>query len=162
MTNEFIVFIKDDCEFWTTEEIKENSELDLIYDWENNKLTLVRFNSGDGYTPEEGEFSNPTWEKVDCDFFDYIGKTDINGKKIYPDCSIVEFEIILRRSVLPIKGYFYFDKTSLKYKIKVLEDLGDDGRTYGLGTIPYSTYRTEIENLKIIDTIQENKLGLIK
>jgi len=155
MTNEFIVFIKDECEFLTIEEIRENSELDLIYDWENNKLTLVRFNSGDGYTPEEGEFSNPTWEKVDCEFFPYINKTDINGKKIYPDCSIFEFEHINTYRHKSIKqGFFTFDEDLCCYMIKCInEDL--------IFIYAYTSAFRTITNIKIIDTIQENKLSLL-
>lgn len=94
--------------------------------------------------------------------FKSIGKQDINGQEIYADCSIVEFDIVLRTCTLPIKGYFFFDRRLLSYNIKVLEDSGDDGKKYGSRIIPYSTYLNEIKDIKIIDTIPENKLGLIK
>lgn len=85
--------------------------------------------------------------KLNMELLNYIGKNDINNNKIYADCSIVK--------------------------------LGDD-----IGFIKYSPflsanvfislsyYKTEqplmecslfnINNMEIIDTIQENKLGLIK
>lgn len=88
----------------------------------------------------------------------YIGKKDINNQKIYADCSIVEFEIILRdadgKVVYKNKntGYFTYRKDLLRYVIKYTscEERG------------IKLYSDHITNLKIIDTIQENKLGLIE
>ncbi len=83
----------------------------------------------------------------------YIGKTDIYNKKIYADCSVVEFDIWIgnktgTRAKHKKIGHFYFDKNWLQYRIKY------DGGNINLCV--------DIENLKIIDTLQENKLGLIK
>jgi hypothetical protein len=86
---------------------------------------------------------------ITLDSFQYIGKKDINDKKIYADCSIVEFE----RENIGYRGYFTFDKDMLFYKIKLLPE-----RRGGIISFKYNPF--EIENLKIIDTIQENKLGL--
>ncbi len=86
---------------------------------------------------------------------DYIGKKDINDKKIYSDCSIVEFEVI--KGVI-IKGFFYFDTDDLSYSIKVISD--DTGIITKKEQYNLSYQKDFI--FKIIDTIQENKLGLIK
>jgi len=85
------------------------------------------------------------------DTFDYIGKKDINDKKIYADSSIVEFEWDGK-----YLGYFSFDKEELRYKIEILEH----PKKMMFRTFDFDQY--SITNLKIIDTIQENKLGLMK
>ena len=82
-----------------------------------------------------------------------IGLKDINGKSIYADSSIVEFDYM--NDIY--KGFFYFNKNELMYFIKILSssfkyaDLD--------GSFPYTNIK--ICDFKIIDTIQENKLGLI-
>ena len=45
----------------------------------------------------------------------------------------------------------------------VLDGIDDvDCYSLGFNNIPYGLYRKIISDIKIIDTIQENKLGLIK
>ena len=94
------------------------------------------------------------WFHVDDEDFtyhNYIGKTDINNKKIYADCSIVEF-FYPSNHILEVFnkeiGVFKYDKERLQYLI-----YGNDGERYDI---------KGLKNIKIIDTIQENKLGLIK
>ena len=79
-----------------------------------------------------------------------IGLKDINGKSIYADSSIVEFKNIDSNYT----GYFTFDLVKLCYKIIVL-DIKSVRKEFIFNS-------NNIENIKIIDTIQENKLGLIK
>lgn len=81
-----------------------------------------------------------------------IGLKDINGKSIYADSSIVEF---FDHKQDYFKGYFTFNITKLAYEI-IIFGLNED-------FIDVITYcKDDITNLEIIDTIQENKLGLIK
>ena len=81
----------------------------------------------------------------------YIGLKDIDDKKIYADSSIVEMDYLYLNC--KIKGYFFFSEITLGYHIRTLD--GFDGRTF--------KYDFEaMSNIKIIDTIQENKLNLIK
>lgn len=80
----------------------------------------------------------------------FIGKKDIEGTKIYADCSIFEFREGRNETY---KGYFYYDTTMLRFRIKTLD-------RYSSKIIDYTW--TQIFDIKIIDTIQENKLGLIK
>ena len=81
----------------------------------------------------------------------YIQKDDINNNKIYADCSIVEFE--WKISGLKKVGYFYYSNEYLCYMIKWVSEYTSDVLFYDKYTM---------KNFKIIDTIQENKLGLIK
>ena len=86
-----------------------------------------------------------------------VGLEDISNNKIYADCSIVEFELIInpvcRTVVLNRKGVFKYDKDLCAYIIEWI----DEDRI-----LIFSTSFKHIKNIKIIDTIQENKLGLIK
>lgn len=89
-----------------------------------------------------------------------IGLEDIEGNKIYADSSIFEFsfETIFTISYPKIRGFFYFDDSIKAYRIKLLSTLvGIHSKTENL--VYHSGTTT---NFKIIDTIQENKLGLIK
>lgn len=80
-----------------------------------------------------------------------VGLKDIDDKKIYADSSIVEMDYLYLNC--KIKGYFFFSEITLGYHIRTLD--GFDGRTF--------KYDFEaMSNIKIIDTIQENKLNLIK
>ena len=78
------------------------------------------------------------------------GLKDINGKNVYADSSIVEFKNIGSN----YNGYFTFDIVKLCYKVIVL-DIKSVRKEFIFNS-------NNIENIKIIDTIQENKLGLIK
>ena len=86
-----------------------------------------------------------------------VGLEDISNNKIYADCSIVEFELIInpvcRTVVLNRKGVFKYDKDLCAYIIECI----DEDRI-----LIFSTSFKHIKSIKIIDTIQENKLGLIK
>mgnify|MGYP000851796969 CR=1 FL=1 len=89
--------------------------------------------------------------KQNMELLNYIGKNDINNNKIYADCSIVEFE--WKISGLKKVGYFYYSNEYLCYMIKWVSEYTSDVLFYD---------KKKKKNFKIIDTIQENKLGLIK
>lgn len=101
-----------------------------------------------------------------------VGLKDINGKNIYADSSIVEFQ--LKDDVIfadftgakptiwnEIKmiGYFVFNNEDLRYEIDIV-DL-EKNKTKSNFVCLYYNIAT-MSQFKIIDTIQENKLGLIK
>ena len=99
-----------------------------------------------------------TWK-----LFNYIGKKDINNKKIYADSSIVEFiyrgkkiglfgEHISHEAV-SLVGFFTYNNDEARYEVDIL---GDD--KYVCLNFDSDNFR----DINIIDTIQENKLGLIK
>lgn len=78
---------------------------------------------------------------------------DIDGEEIYVDYSIVEFETCH----IQFKGILRYSHEDSHYYIEILsDDTGIRTETYGL---VYSS--KEFENIKIIDNIQHNKLGLI-
>ena len=84
-----------------------------------------------------------------------IGLKDINGKSIYADCSIVEFIAKrLGKANIKIIGIFKYCNVSLRYNIELLISIGD----YNL----FAFDNINMSQFEIIDTIQENKLGLIK
>lgn len=91
------------------------------------------------------------------DSFNYIGLNDINNNKIYADCSIVEFTYEGDFKPVTLQGYFSFDDELLCYKINLLPKLD-----YGVNKLFYfeAKFKYRISGIKIIDTIQENKLGL--
>ena len=82
-------------------------------------------------------------------YHNYIEKTDIEGNKIYADSSVVKIAYGLRSTRRVITGYFTYNKNSFKYDFIFL-----NGVAFELNLIIAS-------NFKIIDNLQENKLGLI-
>lgn len=91
----------------------------------------------------------------DTKYFQDIGLKDINGKSIYADCSIIEYMIHGVHEFIKLWGVVTYDENNCCYVIKVKNQ---DNYTYPVGNICSITKF----NIKIIDTIQENKLGLIK
>lgn len=101
-----------------------------------------------------------------------IGLKDTNGKSIYADSSIVEFQ--LKDDVIfadftgakptiwnEIKmiGYFVFNNEDLRYEIDIVD--WEKNKTKSNFICLHYNLET-MSQFKIIDTIQENKLGLIK
>lgn len=87
-----------------------------------------------------------------------IGLKDINGKNIYANCSIVEFIFYEGFKNNPhnkraLVGHFKLISRNPGYGIQVL----NDDITCG-----FDFDDRMVDSIKIIDTIQENKLGLIK
>lgn len=126
----------------------------------NNGFTIYdrdfeRFQDNDGLLIDKnGKIFNSIGQELDKEIYEVFcdtGLKDIDNKKIYADCSIVEFRCkIWGNSINTNKGYFQFNNTTLRYVIVSM-----CGRTISYD-IDY------ISDLKAIDTIQENKLGLIK
>ena len=83
--------------------------------------------------------------------FKYIGKVDIDNNFIFERSSIVEIGFSWQNSEDRIKGYFVYDNSCLKY---VIWDINKND------FIDFDI--TKMQYFKIIDTVQENKLGLIK
>lgn len=136
-----------ECIFWDSEDGK-------FINWEEVSFTKDK---GDDFVIVIKEIDHIYSSVRLYDSFDYIGLNDINNNKIYADCSIVEFELIInpvcRTVVLNRKGVFKYDKDLCAYIIECI----DEDRI-----LIFSTSFKHIKNIKIIDTIQENKLGLIK
>ena len=107
---------------------------------------------------------NSGWEHIDKTCYTthpYIGKKDINGKKIYADSSIVEFDFqgFGETTTETYRGFIEWNKDRFRYDINVFShaDRRGDNYIFDLGKC-----LSNISDLKITDTIQQNKLGLIK
>lgn len=89
-----------------------------------------------------------TWDKYEVEegqYFRNIGLKDINGKSIYADSSIVEHGIQ--------KWKVIYNVFQMSYELECVSNKSL------LNMRLTGAYKNQ---LKIIDTIQENKLGLIK
>jgi len=94
---------------------------------------------------------NGVADNDDCIICNYIGLKDTNNNKIYADSSIFELE----NFPYNYKAYFTYSEYYLGYCLVLLRD----GVSIEASTFPYCP--DTMSNFKIIDTIQENKLGLI-
>ena len=74
----------------------------------------------------------------------YIGKTDIEGEKIYADSSIVEFNFDGQRR----RAYLAYDDIQLMLDFVFLKDVF---------RCPYVEIHRRIYNVKIIGTLQQDK-----
>lgn len=88
----------------------------------------------------------------DIEILNYIGLNDISDTKVYAKSSIIQF----RDNEDLGYGYFIYDNKQLRYEIKTLSKID----IYNGITLPYVP--CIMVNIKVVDTIQENKLGLIK
>jgi len=90
--------------------------------------------------------------------FAYISKKDINNKKIYADCSIVEFAHRYVKDDYShdciLRGVFTYSEDKLCYVIELLPN--------DIYKVNFLSFNENSGLFQIIDTIQENKLGLIK
>jgi len=151
--NDFIVWDKENNIFFDRE-----SNFDKIYSKTEDEM----------YCPEE-MYTNWFYYIFGFDILrdssdrltshDYIGKSDINNKKIYADSSIIEFEIFIINPddttsvIYTLNGFFTYNDIELRYEIDILDN----------NSFVCLNYNIENQrNFKIIDTLQENKLGLIK
>jgi len=125
----------------------------IVWDEENERFTDLNEFQNQVFMNCDGKiewFSHTGMSDADFQFrpLRYIGKTDINDKKIYADCSVVEFLLCN----VYFHGVYIFDSVELRYFIKVFKD------DTGIVKEPYEIqYSLNIKNLKIIGTLQENK-----
>ena len=92
-----------------------------------------------------------------CTFHEDIGIVDTNDKPICANCNIVEFNYyhVEHETFYKVIGYFTYEFPS--YRLKILEaEIPEYSKD--LLSVEYQDKR----NIKTIDTVQENKLGLIK
>lgn len=84
-----------------------------------------------------------------------VGLKDTEGNEIYVDCSIVKFiyKDLKTEENTKLYGYFTWNDEDLRYEIDILNP-----SLYVCLNYKVSLYI----QIKIIDTLQENKLGLIK
>lgn len=128
MELDYIFFLRATRKFYEVELIDFNIGDELIgFDLVGDDGYIFHSNSGEG------------------DICKFIGINDIDGKKIYADSSIFEFETEIGKR----KGYFTFCEKTLRYHI------------FDLALKAFVGYSLLYKNFKIIDTIQENKLGLV-
>ena len=106
---------------------------------------------GNMYRIEDGDIEE--LNNSEHSLYKNIGSKDINGKSIYADSSIVEFDYkrAIKCDIEKRVCYFVYCNHGLKYWLKFAGDVG---------TFEFDPQ--QCKNFKIIDTIQENKLGLIK
>lgn len=85
-------------------------------------------------------------DQVSCDFsmFWSIGKTDIEGKKIYAESSIFEFVKTKEYKLVQLKGFFKYDDFDMAYKI-----FTSDGEILKMSI--------NIRDIRIVGTLQEYK-----
>ena len=119
---------------------------------------------------QEDDYNNNGWWENHCgadfgkeklkELLDYIelekndiGLKDTNGKSIYANSSIVEW---CHPQGNIYNGYFKWNQKELCYEVITI----DSNDNYN--GIKLKFFYLQMNNLKIIDTIQENKLGLIK
>jgi hypothetical protein len=125
---------------------KLHGKLPVCYDFYSGDLFFGCNDAVDGLSKDE------------FIFLEDIGLKDIDGKIIYADSSIVEFMFYEFFKNNPhnkrqLTGYFKWSQKNLCYGIQVLNDKEIIGFSYDCEMV---------DSFKIIDTIQENKLGLIK
>lgn len=128
--------------------------------------TLECFRLSD-YVKLENGILKPIGE--DYTIYKGIGLKDINGKKIYADCSIVEFEHKYKQRAKKQNGIytlenFHTEKTEI---LQAFFTWNNEELRYELDILNHDffvclDFTSTMKNFKIIDTIQENKLGLIK
>lgn len=94
------------------------------------------------------------------EIFAYIGKTDIEGNKIYAESSIVQVKITYDygETFDILKGWFRWNSEGLNYELIV--PVNHNNNLNPREKYNYSKLHYKMCGLKIIDTLQENKLGL--
>jgi len=108
------------------------------------------------FTPFQGLCKYYTDEVEDrFTFHKHIGIKDINEKKIYADCSIIEFDFtgFGETESERYKGFIKWNNERYRYDIEVFSHGDKDGDNYifNLGKCI-----NRIETLKIIGTLQED------
>lgn len=140
-----------ECVFWDSEDSK-------FINWEEVSFTKDK---GDDFVIVIKEIDHIYSSTRLYDSFDYIGLNDISNNKIYADCSIVEFDFLGFGEPTPdsYKAFVKWNKERFRYDIQTLSRVDKNNNLY---VFDLGRCIDRISNIKIIDTIQENKLGLIK
>lgn len=82
----------------------------------------------------------------------YIGLKDINNKKIYANSSICRVNYFGNHlDLMNVYCYFYFNTEDLRYTVRFINERQ---------IVDYES--SSFDSIEIVDTIQENKLRLIK
>ena len=124
--NEFIV--------WDTENF-----ISLSQAFKDEAVVVDLSDGFDSYTLDIG-FENYS-------LHNYIGKTDIDGNKIYADCSIVEFEYMTNSfNSYKLRGYFKWNNMKLGYDLKI------DNPMFMM-----TDFYIPSLDLKVIGTLQQDK-----
>ncbi|MCK4874810.1 MAG: hypothetical protein KAS26_03090 [Sulfurimonas sp.] len=152
--NEFIVWDKKSKKFRVVANILYNTQ--SIHDINKKDIEIKGVQLwGEPFNPREED--NPDilvrrWAK-EFTIHNYIGKTDIEGNKIYADSSIVELRRIYRHfgGDEILKGFFTFNKETSAYDFISSDEYGNTIIHYNKNIIGH------ISNLKIIGTLQENR-----
>lgn len=127
--------------------------------WDNKRRQFM----GDGEViisnyndPTHNYYNDSRWT-----FHQYVCLKDINNNKIYANCSIVEFDFLGFGELTPdsYKAFVKWNKERFRYDIQTLSRVDKNSNLY---VFDLGKCIDRISNIKIIDTIQENKLGLIK
>lgn len=154
--NEFI--------FWDKSEKKFYDNVNTFYD--NNEQYRCALADGKVlvhhyYNEYEEDLINPYKEDNVIVPFQYIGLNDIDNNKIFADSSIVEFDFLGFGELTPdnYAAFIKWNREKFRYDIQTLSRIDKDGDFY---VFDMGKCIDRISNIKIIDTIQENKLNLIK
>ncbi len=105
------------------------------------------------------ELNEAVSNNEDFEIFQYIGKADIKGNKIYADSSVVEMTIRDEDGKHTHIGFFNYNSFLLCYDFR---EPYKNGEMSGNRIWRMEKLQIYSVQFKIIDTIQENKLGLIK
>ena len=131
--NEFIVWDDEDNKFICWE--------DAVFSKDKNDDFVIIMKEIDPTLSEGKNFQT----------FSHIGLKDINNKKIYADSSICRVNYFSSSDWISDYCYFSFDDENLRYTVHLINEreIVDYEASY-------------FDCIEIVDTIQENKLRLIK
>jgi len=141
MTNNFIVWDEDEREFYIVDTI--------IGTTNGYRVAKVKPLPENCDAECYSEFTIFDWDYSDKDkILKPIGIKDINNKTIYADSSIVECDYYEDfKDKATIRGYFKYDDKDLAYYFIFLNSNRGSELFINL----------DLQNIKIIDTIQDNK-----
>ena len=98
-----------------------------------------------------GDTCHDNYNENRFNIFNHIGLKDINNKKIYADSSICRVNYFSSSDWISDYCYFSFDDENLRYTVHLINERE---------IVDYES--SCFDCIEIVDTIQENKLGLIK
>lgn len=114
--------------------------------WDKEKKAFIYLpETGDVELIQDSDFIEFDYCKDQIEIFQSTGKKDINGKTIYYDSSIVEFEFTDNFGVITLTGIIEFCESQMK----VFVDVPLHGASLEFDN-------STMSNFKIIGTIQEN------